>query len=132
MRPKRQLWWIMAALDGERRRLKARGSVWFTLARETGDYPLFYREVNLPFVEAVKAPTRIRWRFGAIDRGELTRAALSTGGSAKSKFLSVSKLLSVPISSVLYDHENSVLDVGYRSGGVVGLCRVRQVRQDED
>ena len=28
--------------------------------------PLFYREVNLPFVEAVKDPSRIRWRFGAI------------------------------------------------------------------
>jgi tetratricopeptide (TPR) repeat protein len=28
--------------------------------------PLFYREVNLPFVEAVKDPSTIRWRFGAI------------------------------------------------------------------
>ncbi|MBP8910762.1 MAG: tetratricopeptide repeat protein [Phycisphaerae bacterium] len=28
--------------------------------------PLFYREVNLPFVEAVKDPSRIRWRFGSI------------------------------------------------------------------
>ena len=28
--------------------------------------PLFYREVNLPFVEAVKDPSRIRWRFGPI------------------------------------------------------------------
>ncbi|MGB2819417.1 MAG: tetratricopeptide repeat protein [Phycisphaerae bacterium] len=28
--------------------------------------PLFYREVNLPFVEAVKDPSRIRWRFGAV------------------------------------------------------------------
>ncbi len=28
--------------------------------------PLFYREVNLPFVDAVKDPSRIRWRFGAI------------------------------------------------------------------
>ncbi len=27
---------------------------------------MFYREVNLPFVEAVKDPSRIRWRFGAI------------------------------------------------------------------
>ncbi|MHC1763250.1 MAG: tetratricopeptide repeat protein [Verrucomicrobiia bacterium] len=29
--------------------------------------PIFYREVNLPFLEAVKDPTRIRWRFGSID-----------------------------------------------------------------
>lgn len=28
--------------------------------------PLFYREVNLPFADAVKDPSRIRWRFGAI------------------------------------------------------------------
>jgi tetratricopeptide (TPR) repeat protein/WD40 repeat protein len=28
--------------------------------------PLFYREVDLPFVDAVKDPSRIRWRFGAI------------------------------------------------------------------
>jgi len=28
--------------------------------------PIFYREVNLPFVDAVKDPSRIRWRFGAI------------------------------------------------------------------
>jgi len=28
--------------------------------------PLFYREVNLPFVDAVKDPSRIRWRFGSI------------------------------------------------------------------
>ncbi len=28
--------------------------------------PLFYREVNLPFAEAVKDPTRIRWRFGQV------------------------------------------------------------------
>ncbi len=62
---------VVGAFDPERRRLKARGSVRFTLARETVDYPLFYREVNLPFIEAVKDPTRIRWRFGAIDREEM-------------------------------------------------------------
>ncbi|MFC1744651.1 tetratricopeptide repeat protein [Candidatus Riflebacteria bacterium] len=28
--------------------------------------PLFYREVNLPFKEAVKDPSKIRWRFGPI------------------------------------------------------------------
>lgn len=28
--------------------------------------PIFYREVDLPFVDAVKDPSRIRWRFGAI------------------------------------------------------------------
>ena len=32
--------------------------------------PLFYREVNLPFVEAVKDPSNIRWRFGPISSAE--------------------------------------------------------------
>jgi Tol biopolymer transport system component len=30
---------------------------------------LFFREVNLPFSEAVKDPSKIRWRFGAITKG---------------------------------------------------------------
>jgi len=29
--------------------------------------PIFYREVPLPFIDAVKDPSKIRWRFGAID-----------------------------------------------------------------
>ncbi len=32
--------------------------------------PLFYREVNLPFADAVKDPSTIRWRFGAISSAE--------------------------------------------------------------
>ncbi len=36
-----------------------------TSADEVGA-PLFYREVNLPFAEAVKDPSRIRWRFGPV------------------------------------------------------------------
>ena len=28
--------------------------------------PLFYREVNLPFADAVRDPSTIRWRFGAV------------------------------------------------------------------
>ncbi len=30
------------------------------------DAPIFYREVNLPFIDAVKDPSMIRWRFGSI------------------------------------------------------------------
>ena len=40
-----------------------------TSADEVGA-PLFYREVNLPFVDAVKDPTNIRWRFGPISSAE--------------------------------------------------------------
>ena len=32
--------------------------------------PLFYREVNLPFADAVKDPSRIRWRFGTISSAQ--------------------------------------------------------------
>jgi tetratricopeptide (TPR) repeat protein len=40
-----------------------------TSADEVGA-PLFYREVNLPFVDAVKDPSTIRWRFGAVSSVE--------------------------------------------------------------
>jgi len=32
--------------------------------------PIFYREVNLPFIEAVKDPSQIRWRFGRISEAQ--------------------------------------------------------------
>ncbi len=35
-------------------------------SRDEVGAPLFYREVNLPFVDAVKDPSQIRWRFGVI------------------------------------------------------------------
>jgi tetratricopeptide (TPR) repeat protein/Tol biopolymer transport system component len=41
--------------------------------RTSGDKvgaPLFYREVNLPFVQAVKDPSHIRWRFGPVSSAE--------------------------------------------------------------
>ena len=31
---------------------------------------IFYREVPLPFIEAVQDPSRIRWRFGSVDSQE--------------------------------------------------------------
>ena len=38
----------------------------FSTSADQVGAPIFYREVNLPFVEAVKDPSRIRWRFGPI------------------------------------------------------------------
>ena len=43
-----------------------RGSVSIRTAKEPVAAPLFYREVPLPFAEAVKDPSRIRWRFGPV------------------------------------------------------------------
>jgi tetratricopeptide (TPR) repeat protein len=67
---------IVGAFEKGGRKLEARGAVRFTLSRETVDYPLFYREVNLPFSEAVKDPSKIRWRFGPLDRGVLPPVVL--------------------------------------------------------
>lgn len=46
------------------------GKVSISTSRDEVGAPLFYREVNLPFVDAVKDPSRIRWRFGAISSPE--------------------------------------------------------------
>jgi tetratricopeptide (TPR) repeat protein len=37
-----------------------------TTSRDDVGAPLFYREVDLPFADAAKDPSRIRWRFGAV------------------------------------------------------------------
>jgi tetratricopeptide (TPR) repeat protein len=47
--------------------LLSRGRISFRTSKDPVAAPLFYREVNLPFIEAVKDPSRIRWRFGTID-----------------------------------------------------------------
>jgi tetratricopeptide (TPR) repeat protein len=49
--------------DGTKTRL---AGVSIRTAREPVGAPLFYREVPLPFSEAVKDPSRIRWRFGSV------------------------------------------------------------------
>lgn len=48
-------------------RVAAAGTVRFTIAKDGVETPLFYREVILPFQDAVKDPSRLRWRFGGID-----------------------------------------------------------------
>lgn len=42
----------------------------FQTSRDPVEAPIFYREVTLPFLEAVKDPAKIRWRFGGIDSVE--------------------------------------------------------------
>lgn len=48
-------------------RVQTRSSVSFLISEDALNAPLFYREVNLPFAEAVKDPSRIRRRFGGVD-----------------------------------------------------------------
>jgi tetratricopeptide (TPR) repeat protein/Tol biopolymer transport system component len=45
-------------------------------SRDEVGAPIFYREVNLPFIDAVRDPTRIRWRFGAISSPQRPRIVL--------------------------------------------------------
>ena len=42
------------------------GEAAFAISDDPVGAPIFYREVNLPFIEAVKDPTLIRWRLGAV------------------------------------------------------------------
>ncbi len=42
------------------------GRVTIKTSRDNVGAPLFYREVNLPFVDAVRDPSTIRWRFGSV------------------------------------------------------------------
>jgi tetratricopeptide (TPR) repeat protein len=47
--------------------LLSRGRISISTSKDVVGAPIFYREVNLPFLDAVKDPSRIRWRFGTID-----------------------------------------------------------------
>jgi tetratricopeptide (TPR) repeat protein len=47
-------------------RILSAGRTTITTSKDPVGAPLFYREVNLPFIDAVKDPSRIRWRFGAV------------------------------------------------------------------
>ena len=46
------------------------GRVTIRTSPDKVEAPLFYREVNLPFAEAVRDPSTIRWRFGAVSSVE--------------------------------------------------------------
>ncbi len=58
---------ILGLERGAPGRILARGQVTFGTSADPVGAPLFYREVNLPFLDAVKDPSRIRWRLGTID-----------------------------------------------------------------
>jgi len=47
-------------------RIMSAGRVTIKTSADEVGAPLFYREVNLPFIDAVKDPSEIRWRFGPI------------------------------------------------------------------
>jgi len=47
-------------------KIASAGRIKIRTSKDRVGAPIFYREVNLPFVEAVKDPSLIRWRFGDI------------------------------------------------------------------
>jgi tetratricopeptide (TPR) repeat protein len=51
-------------------KILSRGRISISTSQDNVGAPIFYREVNLPFVDAVKDPSRIRWRFGEISAKE--------------------------------------------------------------
>jgi len=48
----------------------------FTTSPDSVRDPVFYREVILPFSEAVKDPSRIRWRFGSVSQEKMPPVVL--------------------------------------------------------
>ena len=49
------------------RKVAAAATISFSTSRDEVGAPIFFREVNLPFLKAVTDPSKIRWRFGSID-----------------------------------------------------------------
>jgi len=57
---------ILGVNRWSRGKILSAGRISIKTSKDKVGAPLFYREVNLPFIDAVKDPSRIRWRFGAI------------------------------------------------------------------
>jgi len=58
--------WILGVRAGSPARVVSAGRVRWETSRDAVGAAIFYREVNLPFIEAVKDPSRIRWRWGEV------------------------------------------------------------------
>jgi Flp pilus assembly protein TadD len=54
----------------------SQGTVSFTTSQDPLSDSVFYREVVLPFSDAVKDPTRIRWRYGSIANDSMPKVVL--------------------------------------------------------
>jgi len=57
---------IIGVSSSSPRKILSGNSISISTSSDEVGTPIFYREVDLPFVEAVKDPSRIRWRFGAV------------------------------------------------------------------
>jgi tetratricopeptide (TPR) repeat protein len=57
---------VVGVRRAEPKKVLAAASIAISTSSDAVGAPIFYREVNLPFIDAVKDPSQIRWRFGAI------------------------------------------------------------------
>jgi len=57
---------ILGVNRWSRGKILSAGRISIKTSKDQVGAPLFYREVNLPFADAVKDPSQIRWRFGVI------------------------------------------------------------------
>jgi len=57
---------ILGVNQADPKRILSGGRISIRTSKDEVGAPLFYREVNLPFINAVKDPSLIRWRFGSI------------------------------------------------------------------
>ncbi|MCX8037501.1 MAG: tetratricopeptide repeat protein [Candidatus Sumerlaeia bacterium] len=57
---------ILGIRRREPTRILSAGRLAIRTSRDEVGAPIFYREVTLPFADAVKDPSRIRWRFGPV------------------------------------------------------------------
>jgi Tol biopolymer transport system component/Tfp pilus assembly protein PilF len=58
---------VLGVAAASPRVLLARGSIALATSKDPVSAPIFYRDVILPFIEAVKDPSKLRWRFGTVD-----------------------------------------------------------------
>jgi len=68
---------IVGANQARPGRLLAGGSTRIKISHDAVEAPVFYREVNLPFIDAVKDPSKIRWRLGSV--GSMHSPVVLTG-----------------------------------------------------
>jgi tetratricopeptide (TPR) repeat protein len=61
---------VLGVRSGLRAKVVSAGSVMVRTSEDEVGAPVFYREVNLPFIDAVTDPSKIRWRFGSISSPE--------------------------------------------------------------
>jgi tetratricopeptide (TPR) repeat protein len=63
--------------DATKDTVASRGQIAIGISKDEVGAPLFYREVNLPFADAVRDPSRIQWRFGPVSSKERPRLVLT-------------------------------------------------------